>query len=505
MKRLLFCLMCYLPLASLQAMTIEVVDNKIFASGPVGGNDFNQFKDAFENPKIDTVVFVNSPGGDLWTGLIVGRMIADKGYRTVAVGSCISACSIMFMGGRDRRFGDSFRAIFNVIGIHGAHDKDTKRVNAAAQPQIYGFYKQMIGDKFNAAIMNQALYEMEDAGSLLRIFETTRAPSAITYHCASFQTLRRLCSEHKSEDGVTLGVLTSHELAKIELPNAFKTPPMVIGKLLDRAFDSIDAHLKELAERQCVTTTCKETVPKWSTLKENRAIASRITGSGLGFQSDSASAIISMVRAVYQCNHFRGAPVGLCKAESVNSFDVRDLYVQSEREHVEALAKLKPPTDKFYGNEEFGGGFTNADSLRTQRINGMTPQTLEGIVTLGTQALAEALLSDKPPVIVDVWGAVNDILPTAKALINGGMAFENATGEDFYNKRFVSLLALLAPDKDRPIVFYCASRECWQSVNAALRAKAAGYKNVQWYRGGHSSWKAAGLPTALIAVTAVAN
>jgi hypothetical protein len=191
MKQILFCLLCWMQCVSLQAMTLEVVENKLFATGPVGGNDFNQFKDAFENSQIDTVVFVNSPGGDLWTGLIVGRMIADKGYQTVTVGSCISACSIMFMGGRDRRFGDSLRPAFNVIGIHGAHDANTKRVNPTAQPQIYGFYKQMVGEKFNSTIMNQALYEMDDAGSLLRIFETTRAPTATTYHCVSAQTLHR--------------------------------------------------------------------------------------------------------------------------------------------------------------------------------------------------------------------------------------------------------------------------------------------------------------------------
>jgi rhodanese-related sulfurtransferase len=505
MKKWLFCLVCCLSMMSLQAMTLEVVENKIFATGPVGGNDFNQFKDAFENPRINTVVFVNSPGGDLWTGLTVGRMIADKGYQTVTVGSCISACSIMFMGGRDRRFGDSFRPTFNMIGIHGAHDANTKQVIGALQPQIYGFYKHMIGEKFNAPIINQALYDMQDSGGLLRIFETTRSPSAMPYHCASFQTLRRLCSEHKSEDGVTLGVLTSHELVKIELPAAFKTPPMVLGKLLDRAFDSIEAHLQILAERQCVTAVCKDAVLKWSALKENRAIASRVSGAGIGWSSDSPTAIASMVRAVYACNHARGLPVSLCQAESVNSFDVRELYAESEREHKEAIQKLKVPVDKFYGNEEFGGSFTVADGLRVQRLNDMTPQTLEGISTVGTQALAEALLSDKPPVIVDVWGAVNDVLPTAKALVNGGMAFESTTGEDFYNKRFVSLLALLVPDKTRPIVFYCASRECWQSVNAALRAKAAGYTQVQWYRGGHSSWKAAGLPTALISVQAVVN
>lgn len=44
------------------------------------------------------------------------------------------------------------------------------------------------------------------------------------------------------------------------------------------------------------------------------------------------------------------------------------------------------------------------------------------------------------------------------------------------------------------MVFYCASTMCWMSYNAALRARALGYLDVLWYRGGIEAWKAAGLP-----------
>ena len=59
------------------------------------------------------------------------------------------------------------------------------------------------------------------------------------------------------------------------------------------------------------------------------------------------------------------------------------------------------------------------------------------------------------------------------------------------------LLAQLASgDKAKPMVFFCASSQCWLSYNAALRAVAAGYSRVYWYRGGVDAWTAAGLPTA---------
>ena len=45
----------------------------------------------------------------------------------------------------------------------------------------------------------------------------------------------------------------------------------------------------------------------------------------------------------------------------------------------------------------------------------------------------------------------------------------------------------------RPLVFYCL-KDCWMSWNAARRALALGYKNVDWYPEGSDGWAAAGLP-----------
>ena len=61
------------------------------------------------------------------------------------------------------------------------------------------------------------------------------------------------------------------------------------------------------------------------------------------------------------------------------------------------------------------------------------------------------------------------------------------------SRRFVSAMAKFAAgDKGRPIVFFCADAECWLSYNAALRAIAAGYTNIMWFRGGIAAWLHAG-------------
>jgi rhodanese-related sulfurtransferase len=55
-------------------------------------------------------------------------------------------------------------------------------------------------------------------------------------------------------------------------------------------------------------------------------------------------------------------------------------------------------------------------------------------------------------------------------------------------------LAKLPADKAAPVIFYCNGAECWKGYKAAKTAVDAGYKKVQWLRGGIPEWKAKGYP-----------
>ena len=50
-------------------------------------------------------------------------------------------------------------------------------------------------------------------------------------------------------------------------------------------------------------------------------------------------------------------------------------------------------------------------------------------------------------------------------------------------------------DRHKALVLYCL-RDCWMSWNAARRALALGYTNVNWYPDGTDGWAEAGLPLA---------
>lgn len=489
--------------ASVQAMTIEVVGRELFATGPVGGQDIVQFKTALESPALETVVLVNSPGGDLLTAMTVTRMISERKLRTVSVGYCLSACSILFLGGQERQFSDALRPVFNVIGIHGAHISLTGQIDPLLQPQLYAFYKQRMGDAFDAALMNRALYDMRDSGALLRIPEMGRMPSALVHHCESSRTLRKDCTDFKGVDGLSLGLLTSRQLRTVQLPAAFKEVPSLWGRVLDQTVEDLPKFLGEVADSKCAIEICKSRIMNFDKMRPQRALAVRVSGQGAGWQVNAPTITRAYLRALYLCNHASNLPAGLCEVQLINDLDVRPLTEQIRQEHALALQKLKIPAERFYGNEEFGGASVKADGYRTQDLSQMTPQSLEGITTLGTQALVRELLSDAPPVLIDVWGGVAEVIPGARSLIGGGEALDDAMQADTYHLRFSQLLSLIAPDKSKPLVFYCAGRECWHSVNAALRAQRLGYAQVRWYRGGYSAWKASGLPMAPIQVAAV--
>jgi PQQ-dependent catabolism-associated CXXCW motif protein len=58
----------------------------------------------------------------------------------------------------------------------------------------------------------------------------------------------------------------------------------------------------------------------------------------------------------------------------------------------------------------------------------------------------------------------------------------------------IALTNLLKGRPNAALIFFCEGARCWESYNAALRARAAGFEKVIWYRGGLTAWQEAGLP-----------
>ena len=57
---------------------------------------------------------------------------------------------------------------------------------------------------------------------------------------------------------------------------------------------------------------------------------------------------------------------------------------------------------------------------------------------------------------------------------------------------FVEQVKTSAGGKEKPVVVYCASKECNSSTSAAEKLKDAGFEEVYDYEGGAEAWRKAG-------------
>ena len=167
-----------------------------------------------------------------------------------------------------------------------------------------------------------------------------------------------------------------------------------------------------------------------------------------------------------------------------------------------ALALLIPAGSaraQTFADEDRDWGVAPTNRLRQQPHHAPTPREIPGAQVVRTRELQAMLASANPPVVIDVLSEEGHLTLAGALWLSGA-----GRGTNFMDPVQSVLVQLLGQvtggDKARPMVFFCASSQCWLSYNAALRAAAAGYTKVYWYRGGIDAWVEAGLPTARTAL-----
>jgi rhodanese-related sulfurtransferase len=139
-------------------------------------------------------------------------------------------------------------------------------------------------------------------------------------------------------------------------------------------------------------------------------------------------------------------------------------------------------------------GVQPSPQLRSGGMHGPTPASIPGGRLVTTPEVAQLLGNPQSQALVfDVLGGPQ-MLPNAIPVVPAaqGGTFQDQTQQEFGNY----LQQVTQGRKDRPMIFYCQSVQCWMSYNAALRALNLGYTSVLWYRGGIEAWQQAGLPLA---------
>jgi hypothetical protein len=139
------------------AMEVTVVGNAIILSGPVTGDELPRVKKAFaQNPAIQLAVLRNSWGGHAPTGYRLGELFRERGMTTAVSGFCVSSCSRMFLGGRERLFTRDYPPEQTFVGFHGHYDaKGNLNAKRVAEYGLYTWIIQYSDGKADAALVRR--------------------------------------------------------------------------------------------------------------------------------------------------------------------------------------------------------------------------------------------------------------------------------------------------------------------------------------------------------------
>lgn len=156
-----------------------------------------------------------------------------------------------------------------------------------------------------------------------------------------------------------------------------------------------------------------------------------------------------------------------------------------------AVALSAPIGAQTHAEEDHDDRVPAASELRLEAHAAPTPILIPGARRILTEELRARLDRADAPVLFDVLaGELHESLPGAIWLPGAG---HGRGFDDAVQIQMAKLLELATTgNKMRALVFFCASKSCWLSYNASLRAVRLGYTQVLWYRGGIQAWLDAG-------------
>jgi PQQ-dependent catabolism-associated CXXCW motif protein len=156
-----------------------------------------------------------------------------------------------------------------------------------------------------------------------------------------------------------------------------------------------------------------------------------------------------------------------------------------------APAAARSPST-FFGGENVDFRVLPQNTLQSA-VGKPTPLAIPGAATVTTTELMKEMQAGRPMILIDVLRDEHDT--TIKGAVTLPYAGAFGSFHDQVQTRLANALnSLLQGRADVPLIFFCHGAKCWESYNAALRARAAGFQNVSWYRGGLAAWREAGFP-----------
>ena len=217
-----------------QAMELRLAGNELHLRGQVMGYEFGRFRDLLAaHREIDTVVLRDSPGGDGGTAFRIAEAIRDAGLRTVLAGRCYSACTLMFLGGKDRHFARAPQPEVMYLAFHGAFTDDVFDPNSPSQAgrlQVRAWIIQRTEGKIDREILDRFV-RGERRAALLYAFDPLQFEldyGFSLYYCDGTEPAGALpykeCEKLAGRDAFSLGFVNSDERVSVRPLRSLPAP-----------------------------------------------------------------------------------------------------------------------------------------------------------------------------------------------------------------------------------------------------------------------------------------
>ena len=196
------------------AMEFKRIGTTLILSGEVVARDLEKAKAEFKTaPAITHVVLRNSMGGNSWTGYRLGELFRENGVTTAVSGHCISSCSRLFLGGKQRLFSDDYPASLTFVGFHGHYDFGKLNTQAVEKDDLAQWTIKYTDGKVDRKLLQRWIRIERRAGDA-RFY-----PASVTafwkdasFLCVGTESSRPTLCERLGTTGLAQGIVTTTQL-----------------------------------------------------------------------------------------------------------------------------------------------------------------------------------------------------------------------------------------------------------------------------------------------------
>lgn len=219
--------------ASANAAEIVVAGNQVLLTGRIEPEEYHRFRQALERSPtpVDTVILRGSPGGNVAAAESIMTVIWNRNMTTAISGPCASACAVIFLAGRQRRFTDEQPVSRTYLMYHGCYSTDgfgngTTRWNHVCSQRFAQTVRDYADKRLDEDLLQRWTATPDNRGGAY-FFDARRLrrkDGMSSFFCAGSEARKvEDCERLPGVDAYTLGLVTSAELVKVHPDLALKT------------------------------------------------------------------------------------------------------------------------------------------------------------------------------------------------------------------------------------------------------------------------------------------